>query len=228
MTPPTDQKHICLYRYLKADYAVLALRNRELRVSRLSGLNDPFEFTFALPYVHPTWPHSKVDEALGFLVRDFDQKFGIISFSAQITDPVIWSHYSDSHQGIALGFDVNIDDTLFQMRYPATRPTVDVQEFSKLPHLKLREKMREILSAKAPSWSYEVEYRVFVDLASSRKEGSDLFHDIPENCLKHVVLGMRCKKQETELREILSESNYADVRVSRARRCHTHFRVLCD
>ena len=198
----------------------------ELRVSRMAELNDPFEFRPALPYVNPVFDHRAVDKFSGFLLSDFNPKWGIICFSEEVYDPVLWSHYADSHRGIALGFDVVLDDCLWPMCYPDERPTFDVKNFPSMTEAEAKKMIRRILSAKAPNWSYEKEQRVFVDLASLRFDGANNFYRIPPNCLSQVVLGIDCKVTETEAEAALMLGGFSGVSVARARRCLTRFRVL--
>ena len=215
-----------LYRYLAAEWAMRTLETGELHVSRLAELNDPFEFRPALAYVNPVYSHELVDRTLGFLVDDFDPKIGIVCFSEEIADPVIWSHYADSHRGIALGFDVYRDDSLWPMEYPEERPTFDVKNFPGMTTEEAKKMVYRILAAKAPSWRYEREHRVFVDLASSRTEDGHYFHRIPPDCLVQVVLGIACPVNETQVSEALRAGGLTGVSVVRARRCETRFRVI--
>jgi hypothetical protein len=226
MTDSSTIDAIRLYRYMEARWALQTLQTGELRVSRLSRLNDPFEFRPALPYVNPAFSHDVVDQFLGFLVEDFDNKMGIISFSEEISDPVLWSHYADSHRGIALGFNVLRNDHLWPMIYPSERPTFDVKRFPSMTQLEAMEMVRKILAAKAPSWGYEKEHRVFIDLEKARPEGDTFFHRIPPDCLVEVVLGIECKVTEDEVRAALRKGDHQGVTVLRARRCLTRFKVL--
>lgn len=219
---------IRIYRYLAAKWALKALETGELRVSRMAELNDPFEFRPALPFVNPMFEHQIVDEFLGFLLRDFNPKWGIICFAEGISDPVLWSHYADSHRGIALGFDVFVDDNLFSMEYPEERPTVDVANFPSMTTQQAKAMIRRILAAKAPSWRYEKEHRVFVDLASSRFDGTNYFHRIPSDSLAHVVLGIDCKSTEADVNRALAAGRHGSIKIGRARRCLTRFKVLHD
>lgn len=215
-----------LYRYLQARWALKTLETGELRVGRLSELNDPFEFRPALPYVNPAFAHQLVDDFLGFLVRDFDSKMGIICFSEEISDPVLWSHYADSHRGMALGFDVLRNDHLWPMIYPNERPTFDVKNFPTMTEHEAKEMVRRILAAKAPSWGYEKEHRVFIDLAKSRADEGHYFHQIPPDCLVQVVLGIECRLTEDEVHTALQKGGHKNVTVLRARRCLTRFKVI--
>jgi hypothetical protein len=218
--------HIRIYRYLEAKYAISAIEKRELHVSRLKELNDPFEFMPGLRHVHPTWPPEIVDQHLDFLVEKFHPLWGIISFSEKIHDPVVWSHYSDSHRGIAIGFDYALNDSLLQMTYPTGRPTIDVYAVPGMSESELKRMLLQILSAKAPSWIYEQEHRVIVELSKCREHEGRYFEKIPEDFMKHVVLGIRCTVTEQRIRDALQKSGLQDVQITRARRCPTEFRVL--
>lgn len=215
-----------LYRYLPAKWALRTLETRELRVSRLAELNDPFEFRPALAFVNPMFSHEVVDEFLGFLVRKFNPKMGIVCFAEEIGDPVLWSHYADSHRGIALAFDVFKDDSLWPMAYPEERPTFDVKNFPTMTTEEAKRMVHRILTAKAPSWRYEREQRVFVDLASSRTEEGHYFHRIPSDCLVQVVLGIACPLKEAAVRMALHTGGLGNVAVVQAKRCLTKFKVL--
>lgn len=226
MNSQAGPKVVRLYRYFEAKWGLKTLETGELRVSRMGALNDPFEFRPALPFVNPNYTHKEVDDGLGFLLEEFGPKWGIICFSEEISDPVIWSHYADSHAGIALGFDVFQDDHLWPMFYPEERPTFDVKDFPTMTENEAKKMVHRILSAKAPSWKYEREQRVFVDLASANFDGVNYFHRIPDDCLKQVVLGINCTISEDEVVSKLKVGGHAGVSVVRARRCLTRFKVL--
>lgn len=220
------RKFVRLYRYLAAKWAMCTLETGELRVSRLAELNDPFEFRPALAYVNPIFPHEYVDEHLGFIVDDFNPRVGIVCFSEEISDPVLWSHYADSHRGIALGFNVWVDDHLWPMIYPNDRPTFDVKNFPTMTADEAMQMVGRILAAKAPSWKYEREQRVFVDLPTARAEGGHYFHKIPPHCLVQVVLGILCPVMENQVKDACRLGGLGDVEVVRAKRCPTKFKVL--
>jgi len=38
---------------------------------------------------------------------DLDSKIGLLSFTSTPHEPTLWSHYAESHMGIALGFDIS-------------------------------------------------------------------------------------------------------------------------
>jgi len=70
-----------------------ALYERRLKQSRIHELNDPFELT---PY-NLTDPDLR--RAFYKTRNDMGQNKGMVCFSADWRDPVIWAHYSDKHRG---------------------------------------------------------------------------------------------------------------------------------
>lgn len=79
-----------------------------LRVGRFANFNDPFEF----------FPQTPKLDLIASIVWEFQldayinsatsERYGVICFSGEetIKRPLLWSHYANSHQGIALGFEV--------------------------------------------------------------------------------------------------------------------------
>jgi len=97
-----------LYRFFSAEYGLRTLETGLMRVGRFQDFNDPFEFM----------PQNT--ELIGneSLICEFHRqsfiaasgsRYGIICFSEErtVTKPLMWSHYADSHRGLAIGFNVN-------------------------------------------------------------------------------------------------------------------------
>ena len=210
-TTDVTRPHVRLYRYLKAEHAIAAIEHRNLRVSRLTDLNDPFEF-----------------EQFEYLVEGYSDKFGIICFSDAKTlpDPVIWSHYTDGHKGFALGFDVQISDALFPMTYPKMRPRLNRGEIEKMDSAHRKKKIMRSFSAKARNWKYEAETRLLIILSLCQMSGGDYFTPIPDDFLKHVILGIRCTISRSYVENALKQYGFKDVTITKARRSSSEFKVI--
>lgn len=151
------------YKFLDMKFGLKALRERRLKQSRINELNDPFELT----------PYDITDPELraAFIKTrdDIDANRGVLCFSADWNDPVIWAHYSDKHRGLCLGFEIHkmaenpddeesgyvkyIDDPL---KFPAN--------FSELEENEWLQIVRSILFTKFRHWQYEHEIRVWATL----------------------------------------------------------------
>src|ERR1039457_3841952 len=91
-----------IYRFMPANFALDALKRRELKVSLIPDLNDVFDCT---PSAGP------LDERGEFVGRDFTQyqidlaprANGLLCFCKKYHSPVHWGHYAAKTTGIALG-----------------------------------------------------------------------------------------------------------------------------
>jgi DUF2971 family protein len=157
-----------LYRYFCLEHAVACIEERRLKVGHLAELNDPYD---CFPRVE-NLPSDAKGFDLGFsqgMLSSWGNKFGIICYSATVNDPVLWSHYSTGHRGIALGFDVS-ENLVVKVNYSDERPVLDFALFNistpeEAAHF-AKSVMTKIFSVKATSWSYEKEYRQFLWLES--------------------------------------------------------------
>jgi hypothetical protein len=218
---------ITLYRYLSAKWALKTLEERRFRVSRIAELNDPFEWRIGVI------GDSSQEIGIGrnafneFLDR-FNNKIGIISLSAVASDPVLWSHYADSHQGMAFEIDYDREGGLGAISYSHALPTFDVTSFTKGS---TRENytealLQEALGRKSLTWSYEREYRVYIGLDQCEEEGAHYFQPIPDVFLRRIILGIRCQTSIQEVKDILAASGLSDVEVVQARMSDTSYEIL--
>jgi Protein of unknown function (DUF2971) len=219
-----------IYRYLEAEWGLKTLREKRLKVSNIKGLNDPFEWrvgTIGDDVKHAAAGREAFDEFFDRL----NKQFGMISYSAELSDPVIWSHYADKHKGIALQFDHLVVEELLPIVYCHALPTFDVTGFLEngsdtnytLSVLKMAH------GRKSPSWAYEKEYRVHFHFATQCQEEAGIFYkQIPDYFLKRVILGVRCTVTKPEVEHALAEGGLADVEVVQARMSDTSYEILCD
>ncbi len=135
------------YKFLDAEFGLKSLRERRLKISTLHDLNDPFEL---LPYEMSDRNHrSALRETRNQMARNR----GILCFSADWRDPVIWAHYSDKHRGLCLGFEIP-DEKCSRVRYVVSR-----LPFPARLALADAEKLH---STKYINWKYEQEIRVWL------------------------------------------------------------------
>jgi hypothetical protein len=135
--------------------------------------------------------------------KGFDDENGLLCFSADWTDPVLWSHYGAKHTGICLGFNVK-KDILRKVIYQTSRMVHDFKNET------VSEKLSDIiLCTKFASWAYERESRVLVELTSARKEGD--LHFVPfddELQLAEVILGPLCSLSANQARKMVDKHHH--------------------
>ena len=196
--PPAPTQGLRVYRYFPLIYGLEALQTGVWKIGRMSELNDPFD-------CRPQFVNdgSQPDNFIDFVMEGW----GLLSYSKRITDPVIWSHYADSHRGIALGFDF-YDSAPSPVTYAQDKPILYAAEI-----VAVRESRRETAAAfvfrtgyltKASSWAYEEEYRTFLQLHDCRMKGVHYFKALPIENLSTVILGARCAVTLSDIEGILS------------------------
>src|ERR1700686_3023361 len=90
-----------LYHFLNAEYGLLNIQHRRLKIGGINALNDPFEFFgVATKSTSLRLRYQRLKEGL----NDY---MGLVCFSADWNNPVQWSHYADHHRGVCLGFELS-------------------------------------------------------------------------------------------------------------------------
>ncbi len=143
------------FHFLNEQYGLKALRDRRLKISRIHELNDPFEF------LGVELSDRKFRRALKQTKDQLSEKNGLLCFSKNWRNPVLWAHYANKHRGLCLGFDF---------------PVKSVEEVtyvnSRLPKPKKLDEtfVKKLLFTKFCHWIYEDECRVYVTLDTPIEE----------------------------------------------------------
>jgi hypothetical protein len=138
----------------------------------------------------------------------------------------MWGHYADSHKGIALGFEIP-DDDLLHVVYTKNRASIAFDPDTRSV-VGGEDTVNHLLKTKFEDWEYEQEYRFFIDLESSQREGSNYFADFSGKLvLSDVILGFKCDLRIEQVKELI-RSNYANVRVLKAGLHQQLFEVIED
>jgi hypothetical protein len=179
-----------VYKFYPAKWAHEALLKRRLKVSPIDELNDPFE------YLSLDLGKKDVRAWAKELRKNVSGSNGIISFSGNWWQPLMWAHYADSHKGIALGFDVP-DHFLVKINYIENRikPPLDVDKSENSK----KNLIHKLMCTKHKEWEYENEYRLLRHLNNCSSEGKKFFAPLNETVLlRQVVLGARYESAQLE------------------------------
>lgn len=199
------------YKFLDRHFGLKSLRERRLKISTLNDLNDPFEL---LPY---KLSKRNYRNALRATRRELATLRGILCFSADWRDPVIWAHYSDKHRGICLGFEIpsglckRINCVPRRLPFPAIPDIPDAET---------------MLFTKFSNWAYEQEIRVWAAL----NDNEDGLYYAPFGemlTLATVIGGARCSLSLAEVREALGPLG-EHVTVIKARAGFERFEIVKD
>jgi len=195
VAPPTDGS-LRVYHMMSAEYAISAIGLCRLKVARFSDLNDPFEL---LSLSFKEKPARKW--ARGFK-DSFDSHTGLVCFSRNWTNPVLWSHYASKHKGICLGFDL-IRSLAEDVTYVDKRLLATVDD---PPAAIDKDLQKKLLCTKFQHWHYEQEVRCFIPLKHATKEGNLHFFPLIDPLLRlsEVILGPECQLSLAAVRRLTS------------------------
>ncbi|WP_263419033.1 DUF2971 domain-containing protein [Terriglobus albidus] len=173
-----------VYKFTRATHAISSLNEKRLKLSTIADLNDPFD----LCPLDTTDP--EISEAVDIVTVNFWKTTGILCFSRNWDNLLLWSHYGDSHKGICLGFDISDDD-------PDGNYDTDVHYQPNLLQIRRPEDVLDVANrlprTKHESWSYEQEVRMFVDLGDPPDaNGLHWIEFSPHLVLKEVIIGAQC------------------------------------
>lgn len=139
-------------------------------------------------------------EFLTDFLKTHESRTGIFSMSAVRDNILMWSHYSASHSGFCVGFEVTllhkaITDNLgqdmvfevFKVFYRGNFPVVIVEGSSdEYPD------WNKAFTTKAEDWMYEKEYRIILN------GGPDLAITVPKGVIREVLIGVNATDQTKE------------------------------
>ena len=174
-----------VYKFISARYGICNLQNKRLKISTIDDLNDPFDLC-PLDTTHPA-----IKDAAADLVVHIRKTAGILCFSRNWDNLLLWSHYGDSHTGVCLAFDIPDGE-------PGRNYHKDVHYQSNLLQIRRREDVNlklvdRLLRTKHKSWSYEQEVRMFVGLNDPPDaNGLRWSYSGPVLALKEVIIGSQC------------------------------------
>lgn len=196
---------------MNAENAIKTIEQKKIRIGRIAELNDPFELIPGLSNSEQNHTFDQIEKAQKFLLNKYNEKYGIVSFSSSLKDPVLWSHYADEHRGIALSFDFERIKTL-KIIYKPKRIIIPPSRFDDSMQSLDEEVVFSLLSRKAPSWKYEKEFRFVVDLDRCDIQQGNYFLGVAPTIFKEVILGARCSYPVEYLKRVFQHENKVEVK----------------
>ena len=171
------------YKYCSFNPYILSdIKNNRITLSKPRVFNDPFD---CLCYINK----DKINEYQLEKSRVRDITF-IVSLTNKFDEPIMWSHYSDSHFGFCIEYEIPFRDTnitqfvgdegevaLFKVIYSeemfdATNHVLYLTNYENykrnpfnnkvIPCVGITEKMIDFFKYKDKKWEYEQEYRLSI------------------------------------------------------------------
>lgn len=169
------------YSKLPVDLITEFLTKPNLRFCCASELNDPLEgilsFKISTELKKDLDKHNeahKFNSVFKFLKSETPKEFFICSFNKAPLNPLMWSHYAQSHQGFMIEYDLNEFHGIQMVDYlekpnvvefsrnfmKALNQTNTMNQMSN-SHIKdFTQKFQDNLATKPVCWFYENEYRI--------------------------------------------------------------------
>lgn len=138
-------------------------------------------------------------------INNLDKNLGILSLSKRWDSGLMWSHYTQSHEGFCVGFKeeheyfrkdsakAKIGDFIIeQVRYSNERPMV--------PHqMPTKKEVFEIIFSKSSDWEYEKEVRA-IDMLNNANKTIEMkpynlsLFNVPHEAVGEIVIGLRASE----------------------------------
>jgi hypothetical protein len=147
-------------------------------------------------------------------------KFGVVSFSEQPDNILLWSHYAQNHTGVCLEFGTEDAPTkdIHRVKYEKTRPIYRPLDANQ----NTPETMERVLLQKADFWRYEREWR-YVSIIHG--PGAIEF---PQTALKSIILGAAVTPTFESILRALIATRSAPIPIKRARFHEREFSLHID
>jgi DUF2971 family protein len=175
---------MCVYKFLSVKFALKDLAERRIKLSEFGDMNDPFEL------MGSQWADPFVDR----LLTSYAQNLGVLCFSKNWCNPLLWSHYADKHKGICLGFDIPEgagETPIYVDRRERLNPEILFEAIRTGRSQMAEQQIPRKLLLKFEDWRYEDEVRLFARLDGKPVDFS--YFDFGTNMvLCEVIAGPRC------------------------------------
>ena len=215
-----------LYKYLDAEGGLMMLQNSNLMFTNATQLNDPFDCHPALfdysnaPEMESGWPSS---DFISLMEERFNenQRYNtwICSLSEVHNSLLMWAFYTEKHQGICIGINMEKAKPYLDRIYGSILGCMEL----KVQYMNIVEKpdffrdkkdlFKYQLATKAREWEHEHEVRLISyepspmhkkllpnQIGKEVLDGKEVhvFADLGGECFESVYLGINMNEEEKE------------------------------
>lgn len=189
-------------------------RDLKEKMAPLEAAHRRISIDQAVAYIEQIIADDRKDEYLEEKSKLFQklvlEQFGICSFSEVSNDILMWSHYSNGHQGFCVQFERSPENVL-QWARPVEYPKNDEFPYVEYWHQDTDaqiEGFAKIVTTKSQHWCYEKEWRALdrPDRIDPHYKGH--IYTYPETMLKGIIFGVRMPSNERQvIKEIVAGKN---------------------
>ncbi|HEF4772999.1 DUF2971 domain-containing protein [Burkholderia multivorans] len=188
------------------------LVNEEIYFCSPSKFNDPFDCRID---VRKVLEQHAVDQKAIAVVEKIVQNVGVVCFSYDLRNTLMWSHYAQNHEGLCITYEIpsrhiidNQDRILgwSPVRYKAQEIERLLVENKDEPE----QLITILLSSKSESWEYEQEFRVV-----SREPG---VQKIEREWIRQICFGLNTKDENIKLVRNIAQEKYPQAAICKMER----------
>jgi hypothetical protein len=206
-----------LYHFTSAEHALSAVALQRLKIARIAELNDPFELIAA------ELSNKTQRRAMEGLRTTLSRDTGLLCFSENWDHLLMWSHYASKHGGICLGFDVS-DKFIERVRYSKHR--IPIVWGNEALGQVAESFMRSLLFTKSYDWSYEFEFRAYLQLDEATVEHGLYYYPFDNNLvLREIIRGPLCEMPAARLATLIRAID-ASVIITEAELAAKSFKII--
>lgn len=189
----------------------------------------------------------EVNRKMGEAIRNYaDENLGILSLSAKSDNLLMWSHYSSSHQGFVVEFD--LETKFFNQQDLASLNTENpariqdeyglvkkVDYSNKRPSIVVTKELNlSNFLKKGDAWSYEEEFRMLMPLSLGRllkdrldKGGDQIWiFEVPVESIARIILGHYTSQELIDSAlKMRNELGCNSIKIQRAELDHMEYKL---
>ncbi|WP_165595557.1 DUF2971 domain-containing protein [Methylovorus sp. MM2] len=202
-------------------WGLAALKDQRLKQAIITELNDPFE------HIGVDLSDKNIRKSFITLRTELAKSFGIICMSEKMSNPLLWSHYTDKHKGLCLAFDFSKSpqDLLLPVNYLDQRIPMDKNKLRHfLTKASIPETMEKLL-AKFSDWRYEKEVRFYASLTEKDPITGHYYLGFNKMAyLSKVYIGAEAKVSKADMEFAMSA--FPNVEVEKVRIGFQNFEIV--
>ena len=214
----------CLYKYRTIEGVKKLLESHSIYFSSYREFNDPFESSiniltdytaqqyydsFIYAGMRPELAEELTTQVsngtidgntlLRQLTDEVVSSVGYFCMTAKPDNLLMWAHYSDSHKGVCVKFDIlkDLESFMVPIKVDYNSQYIDFNC--------LTSDLLSVFRRKSPVWEYEDEYRIIkTDFQGLWKINTD--------CLVEIIFGCRTTGKDKEsIKELASASGFSNI-----------------
>lgn len=197
------------YKFLPTESALCVLQTKQLKVTRLTELNDIFDCCPIIKAPASKFPEYSNAEWTKRIIRRSELHVGVVCLSKTYRSPLMWAHYASSATGIALAFDFSTETSKAagwgsptKVKYELNRPVLQWPEDESASEFQ-KQFQEKHFHTKSMEWKYEDEARFVLLLKHCQLLEGKYFAPFPDQALRQVILGYKSSLDRGYLQRLL-------------------------